>query len=135
MQHWMEQRQPVDGRGLLELLLSTASAAENFTGLARCFRGWQAEALGRMARECRAQGACLGGIFTLVSGEPPKKQTVPTDPGTVQARLKKAYVRSMQLLSACQARAADAEYGPVFQILAARQQEHCRKILEILGSL
>ena len=135
MEHWMEERRPVDVRALLEMLLTTAAAADNFSHLAQCFQGWQAEALGRMARESRAQGACLGGIFALISGESPKRQSVVPDTGTIPARLKKAYGRAMHLLSACEACSADAEYGPVFRRLANRQQEHCRKILEIIGSL
>ena len=126
---------PVDGRVLGELLLATAAAAENFGRLAPCFQAWQAQALGQMARESRAQGACLGGICAMVTGEPPKQTVPPPDTGTLPVRLKKSYVRALGLLTACQAHSADPEYGPVFQRLATRQQDHCRKILEIIGSL
>ena len=88
-----------------------------------------------MTRETRAQRQCLAGIFAIVTGEPPRHQTPTPDGGTVQTRLKKSYARAMHLLAAFEGRSKDPEYGPVFQRLAARQQEHCRNILEILGSL
>ena len=134
MQYRMEE-QPVDSRFLLGLLLDTGAAAENFSHLARCFQGHRAEELCRMTRETRAQRQCLAGIFAIVTGEPPRHQTPTPDGGTVQTRLKKSYTRALHLLAAFEGRSKDPEYGPVFQRLAARQQEHCRNILEILGSL
>ena len=124
-----------DGRALPGLMMEMGSSAENYGRLARCFSGWQAEALGRMARESRAQASCIGGICAIVLVEAPKKTAAPPDTGTTVVRLKKAYARAMRMLSACEGYTADPEYGPVFQRLAARQQEHCRKILEIIGSL
>ena len=126
---------PIDGRALGALLLATAAAAENFGRLAPCFQDWRAQALNRMARESRAQLACLGGIRAMVTGEPPERTIPVPDTGTLSVRLKKAYVRGMRLLAACETHSTDPEYGPVFQRLAARQQDHCRKILEIIGSL
>lgn len=125
----------MDGRGLGELLLATAAAAENYGRLAPSFQDWRAQALGRMAREARAQGACLGGIYALVTDLSPERPVPTPDTGTLPIRLKKSYGRAMRLLAACEARSRDPEYGPVFQRLAARQQDHCRKILEIIGSL
>ena len=124
-----------DGRALPGLMLESLTAADNYGRLARCFSGWQAEALGRLAREDRAQASCIGGICTLVLGESPEKKTGAPDTGTVPVRLKKAYARAMHLLSSCEAHSQDPEYGPVFQRLSIRQQDHCRKILEIIGSL
>ena len=126
---------PMDGRKLGEMILASAAAAENYRALARCFQGWQATALAVMAREARAQGTCLSGIRAMVTGEESLRPAAPGDTGTPAARLKKAYVRAMQLLTACEALAADREYGPVFRRLAIRQQDHCRKILEIIGSI
>ena len=134
MQYRMEEQQ-ADSRFLLGVLLDTGTAAENFSHLARCFQGDHAQALCRMARESRAQRACLAGIFALVTGEPPRPQRPTPDGGTVQTRMKKSYTRALHLLAAFDGRSKDPEYGPVFQRLAIRQQEHCRTILEIIGSL
>ena len=124
-----------DGRALPGLMMETGTAAENYRRLAGCFSGWQAEALNRMAREAKAQSTCIGGICALVMGEAPEKTVALPDSGTMTVRLKKAYSRAMHLLAACEGYTADIEYGPVFQRLARTQQEHCRKILEIIGSL
>ena len=124
-----------DGRALPGLMMEMGTAAENYRRLTGCFSGWQAETLHRMAREARAQSACIGGICALVLGETPEKSFPLPDTGTLAVRLKKAYSRAMRLLSACEGYTTDIEYGPVFQRLAAKQQEHCRKILEIIGSL
>ena len=124
-----------DGRELRSLMLEMVTAAENYGRLSKCFSGWQAEALNCMARECKAQGSCIGGICALISGESPERLLPCPDAGTISVRLKKAYGRAMHLLSACEGYCKDPEYGPVFQRLAIKQQEHCRKILEIIGSL
>ena len=124
-----------DGRALPGLMMEMGTAAENYRRLEGCFSGWQAEVLNRMAREVRAQGSCVGGICALVMGETPSKHLPCPDTGTLAVRLKKAYSRAMRLLSACEGYRDDPEYGPVFQRLARTQQEHCRKILEIIGSL
>ena len=125
----------VDGRKLGEMILSSASAAENYRAMARCFQGWQAQTLTAMAREAAAQRTCLMGIHTLVTGEGSRPLPVPPDTGPLSARLKKAYSRAIRLLGNCEACTRDPEYGPVFQRLTHRQQDHCRKILEIIGSL
>ena len=124
-----------DGRALPGLMMEMGTAAENYRRLAGCFSGWQAEALGRMAKEAKAQGSCIGGICALIMGEAPERLLPCPDTGTIPVRLKKAYARAMHLLSACEGYCKDPEYGPVFQRLAIKQQEHCRKILEIIGSL
>ena len=124
-----------DGRALQGLLLESLTAAENYARLSRCFSGWQAESLNRMAKESRAHGSCICGICALVLGESPEKPLPLPDTGTVSIRLKKAYARAMHLLSAWEGYGADPEYGPVFQRLSIRQQDHCRKILEIIGCL
>ena len=124
-----------DGRVLRGLMLEMVTAAENYGRLAKCFSGWQAEALGRMAKEAKAQASCIGGICALILGEAPERALPCPDAGTIPVRLKKAYARAMHLLSACEGYRTDPEYGPVFQRLAIKQQEHCRKILEIIGSL
>ena len=135
MMDHMEERKSVDGRRLGEMMLSSEAAAENYRQLARCFQGWQAKALQTMAREAGAQRTCLAGIRAMVTGEESCVVPIPADAGTPGVRLKKAYVRAMRLLTDCEAYARDPEYGPVFQRLSLRQQDHCRKILEIIGSL
>ena len=124
-----------DVRALGGMMQESLSAAENYRRLSKCFSGWQTEELHRMGREARALGACIGGICALVMEETPTLPPAIPDTGTVAVRLKKAYARAMHLLTACERYGTDPEYGPVFQSLVIRQQDHCRKILEIIGSL
>ena len=135
MMDQVRQRETVDGRKLGEMMLASSAAAENDRARARCFQGWQARALLNMAREAGGQRTCLAGIRALVTGEEVQAVPLPADAGTPGVRLKKAYVRAMRLLTDCEAYARDPEYGPVFQRLSLRQQDHCRKILEIIGSM
>ena len=125
----------LDGRALGALMMEMVTAAENYGRLAQCFSLWQAEALNRMAREAKAQSACVGGICALILEEAPERTVALPDTGILSVRLKKAYARAMRLLSACEGYSTDPEYGAVFRRLAYTQQEHCRKILEIIGSL
>ena len=131
----MTEHRSVEGRKLGEMMLSSWAAARNYRELARCFQGWQAQALLNMAREAKAQGTCLAGIHALVTGEEHRPVPIPPDAGILSARLKKSYIRAMRLLTDCEAWSGDPEYGPVFLRLTRRQQDHCRKILEIIGSL
>ena len=128
------RRAALDRGTLGELLLALGAAAGTYIRLSRCFRGWEAASLQRLGREARAQAACVGGIYALVTGDSPAGLASAPDVGQVGVALRKCYVRAMRILVACEAHAADPEYGPVFTRLAARQQDHCRAILEIIGS-
>lgn len=131
----VSRRAVLDGRTLGELLMALGIAAGAYIRLAKCFHGWQGAALQRLAREARAQAACVSGIRALVTGEGQDGPAPAPEAGPVEVMLRKCYVRAMRILVACEAHSADREYGPVFARLAAQQQEHCRTILEIIGGL
>lgn len=130
VRRWME-----DGRDLRALLLAEEMTAEAYIQLARQVRGREAAALQQLAREAHAHAACLEGICVLVTGEAPEIKTPAPETGTVGALLRKCYGRAMRALVTYEARREDPEYGPVFARMAARQQDHCRTILELIGSL
>ena len=130
VRRWME-----DGRDLCKLLLAEESAAEVYLALAQQFGGRAGERLRRMAREAQAHAACLEGICVLVTGKVPEIRPAPPEPGTPQAILRRCYGRAMRTLVTYEARREDLEYGPVFGRLAQQQQEHCRTILELIGTL
>ena len=79
--------------------------------------------------------ACLKGIYTLTAGSAPKVATLPIPQESVETTLRRCYGREMQCLAQYEQRATHPEYGKVFAKLAQQEQEHCRIILEILGSL
>ena len=128
-------RRAVLDRGTLgELLLALSTAAGTYIRLSRCFQGWEAAALQRLGREARAQASCVSGIYALVTGDGPEGLTCVPETGQVELTLRKCYVRAMRILVACEAHSHHPEYGPVFARLAARQQDHCRTILELIGN-
>ena len=127
------RRAALDRGTLGELLLALGTAAGTYIRLSRCFRGWEAAALQRLGREARAQTACVSGIYALVTGDGPEGAAAAPEMGQVGITLRKCYVRAMRILVACEAHSRDPEYGPVFARLAARQQDHCRTLLEIIG--
>ena len=130
VRRWME-----DGQDLCRLLLAEESAAAMYLALARQLGGRAGGRLEQMAREAQAHAACLEGICVLVTGTVPELCPAPPEHGEPQVLLRRCYGRAMRTLVTYEARREDAEYGPVFSRLAAQQQEHCRIILEILGTL
>ena len=130
VRRWME-----DGRDLQALLLAEEMTAAAYIQLARQVRGKEAAVLQQLARESHAHAACLEGICVLVTGEAPVIKTPAPETGTMGALLRKCYGRAMRTLVTYEARRDDPEYGPVFARMAARQQDHCRTILELIGSL
>ena len=80
--------------------------------------------------------ACLKGIYTLQgAGRPEVPAPQPMDKTSVTMLLRRCYGREMRCLAQYETRSADPEYGQVFARMAQQEREHCRQILEILGSL
>ena len=89
-----------------------------------------------MSQEEQAHMACLKGIFTLQgTGRPDVPSPPPPDKAPVATILRRCYGREMRCLAHYEARSADPEYGQVFARMAQQEREHCRQILELLGSL
>lgn len=80
--------------------------------------------------------ACLKGIYTLQgAGRPDIPSPPPPDKAPVSMLLRRCYGREMRCLAQYEARSSDPEYGQVFARMAQQEREHCRLILELLGSL
>ena len=89
----------------------------------------------QLAQQEQAHISCLKGIYTMITGEkarflPPK---VADDPPDIV--LRRCYGREMRALAQFEARQNDPQYGHVFRGLARQEQEHCHKLLELLGML
>ena len=123
-----------DGQDLRALLLAEEMLADACIRLARRLPGREA-ALQRIARDARGHAACLEGICVLVTGEAPRLRTPEAEAGPVAGLLRKCYGWAMRTLAVYEARSRDREYGPVFARLAAQQQEQCRRILGLIGTL
>lgn len=129
------REEPPQGQNLPALIAAEWSDAAAYLRLAQHFRGKEAAALRRMAEEEKAHGACLKGIYTLITGEKPAIPAPAAGRETIQGALRRCYHREISALSAYEQRSSDPEYGPVFAKLAAQEKEHCRIVLELLGKV
>lgn len=122
-------------QGLMRLIAEEGTDAAVCLTLSRRFQGKQAQLLRRMSEEEQAHAACLKGIYTLLIGEQPAVKAAPLHQESTEATLRRCYGSQMRRLAEYEARAQDPEYGKVYEQLAAQEQDHCRQILELLGSL
>lgn len=124
-----------DSGNLLALIAGEWADAATYLYLSRGRQGKEAAALRRLFEEEQAHAACLKGIYTLTTGQKPVIRTPPPVQEPIEVTLRRCYGREMRSLAEYEARSADPEYGPVFARLAAQEREHCRIVLELIGSL
>ena len=123
-------------RQLPELIAEEKADAAAYLHLSHRFGGKEGAMLRRMFEEEQTHISCLRGIFRLMTGERCQIHTTP-QPLSEDAAvlLRRCYGREMRCLARYEQRAADPEYGPVFQRLAEQERAHCHMILELLGGL
>ena len=124
-----------DAAQLLSLIAQEWTDAATYLSLSRRTQGKASNLLYQLYQEEQAHMACLKGIYMLVTGTHPNARSTPPEREPVDRMLRRCYGREMQSLAQYEARSADPEYGPIFARLAAQEREHCRMLLEILGSL
>lgn len=121
-------------QGLQELILEKWTAAATYLLLSRRFSGRESAILKKMFQEEQTQTHCLKGIYTLITGTHPTVKAIPPQQESIENTLRRCYGREMHCLAGYEARSSDPEFGQVFARLAQQEREHCRLILEILGS-
>ena len=117
------------------LIAEKQEQAATYLQLSRRFQGKDAAVLRRLSEEERSHAACLKGICTLLTGDPPTVHSPAPSREPTQALLRRCYGKELQCLARYEQWAAHREYGPVFTQLARQEQEHCRILLELLGNL
>lgn len=122
-------------QGLGELIAQEWTAAASFLQLSRRFQGKESAALQALYEQKQSNTACLKGIYTLITGSHPVVKAVPPQQEEPERALRRCYGREMRTLAGYEARRSDPEYGQVFSRLAELSRDHCRVILELLGSL
>ena len=110
--------------------------------LAAVYRNLVAQLTGRQQEQARrlylgekANAHAIAGVGCLSwDEEEPIKiwQPARDNPGKI---LERCYHRTRRCVTEYLARSAEGEYGVVFKALAAREEEHCARIAELLGSL
>ena len=124
-----------DAQAVLELIAQEMLDAATYSRLAQRLPPPQAAIARQIARQEQSHISCLKGVYTLITGQKPMvpKPAVTDDPPDIL--LRRCYGREMRCLSQYEARQTDPQYGHIFRTLAHQEQEHCHRILEILGTL
>ncbi len=120
---------------LHSLIIPAMETASLYRTLAASLSGRQKEAALLLAAGQQDTVYALRGMQQMAfgkgvsgKGSPPPRQKAPRI-------LNECYRRAKAALAEYTARIIHPEYGPVFRQLAAREEEHCAKILTLLGQL
>lgn len=124
-----------DSQLIFNLLTEEALDAATYLQLSKRLPTPQAAAVRQLAQQEQAHISCLKGIYTMITGEKAKIQLPKAADDPPDIVLRRCYGREMRALAQYEARQADPQYGHVFRTLARQEQEHCHKLLELLGSL
>lgn len=123
-------------RGLAGMIAEEWADAAAYLALARRVQGRESAILRKMGQEEQSHMACLKGMYTLSgAGRPEIPAPQPLDRAPIGLLLRRCYGREMRALAQYEARASDPEYGQIFARMAHQEREHCRQLLELLGSL
>lgn len=123
------------GSGNLQPLLAMATAESAvFGALLRQIPSAQSQ-LRHLREEEQAHARCIRGIALLCGAGPLKAAVAPVKPERPEAALRRSYGNALRAARVYGERAGDPEYGPVFRWMAAREEEHCATIAQIMGSL
>ena len=120
---------------LQELIMNEWTAAATYQQLARQMPPKEAAVLQRLAREEHGHGACLRGMYSLVTGEKCEVHNPAPRQEPVERTLRRCYGLEMRSLKEYEAHADHPEYGHVFSRIAQQEQEHCMALLGLIGSL
>ncbi len=123
-------------QGLQGLIAQEWEDAAIYLSLSRRVQGNASAILRKIGQEEQSHMACLKGIYTLQGAGRPDIPAPPApDKAPVSAMLRRCYGREMRCLAQYEARSSHPEYGQIFARMAQQEREHCRQILELLGSL
>lgn len=123
-------------QGLQGLIAEEWADAALYLALSRRVQGPHSAVLKKLSQEEQSHMACLKGMYALQgSGRPEIPSPPPADNAPVVTLLRRCYGREMRCLAQYESRSADPEYGQIFARMAQQEREHCRLLLELLGSL
>ena len=123
-------------QGLPAMIAEEWADAVIYLSLSRRVQGNAANILKKMGQEEQAHMACLKGIYPLQGAGRPEIPAPPAvDKAPVSVLLRRCYGREMRCLAQYESRSSDPEYGQIYVRMAQQEREHCRQILELLGSL
>lgn len=119
--------------GLPGLAAGALARAALYSTLARQMQGPGRSILQQLQEEEQHCARYLKGVYRMATGTAMNVAAVPPTVENTEAALRKCYGQALKALAAFDSRAYDPEYGPVFGILAAKKQEHCCALAELMG--
>ena len=123
-------------QGLPGLIAEEWADSATYLALSQKIQGKAGAVLKKMAQEEQAHMACLKGILKLQAAGPVEiPPPPPLDKASAGTLLRRCYGREMRCLAQYESRSTDPEYGQIFARMAQQEREHCRQILELLGSI
>ncbi len=120
---------------LAALIAAEWEDAATYLQLSRKLTGKESAILHKMCEQEQAHCSCLKGIYTITTGTTPTLPKPQPVHGHICEILRSCYGREMRALNAYDTRSQDPEYGHVFARLREQEQEHCRLILQLIGSM
>lgn len=120
---------------LQELIMNEWTAAATYQQLSRQLPQKEAAVLQRLAREEHNHGACLRGMYALVTGEKCALLNRQMAKEPAERILRRCYALEMRSLKEYEAKSADPEYGHIFARLAEQEREHCVALLGVIGAI
>lgn len=120
---------------LQELIMNEWIAAATYQQLARQMQPKEAAVLQRLSREEHSHGACLRGMYNLITGEKCEVHSQQLQKEPPERTLRRCYGLEMRSLKEYEAKSDDPEYGHVFARIAQQEREHCMALLGLIGGL
>jgi hypothetical protein len=118
-----------------ELVMESWENALYLLQLSRRVQGPKSAQLHTLYQSAQQCTDCLKGICLLINGSRPSLGNKPPKQEPVESTLRTIYGSAMRLLAKMEAWRENSQYGPAFQRLCQMEQEQCRQILCLLGSL
>lgn len=132
---WQRVRGEEQPAPLQQLAAAEKNAAAVYLMLSRSAQGPEKAMLRQMFERERSHSRCLNGMSILSDDRVLSVRTVPPANDRPEVALRKCYAHTLRAIREYESRENDPEYGPVFRHILHQEREHCRMILEILGSM
>ena len=121
--------------GLPALAAGLLASTALYAVLARQMQGPGRSILQHLQEEEQHCIRCLKGVYRMATGTAMQVASVPPSFEHTETALRKCYGQTLKSLAACDSRAYDPEYGPVFGMLATKMRAHCCKLAELMSLL
>ncbi len=118
-----------------ELVMESWENALRLLQLSRRVQGPKSAQLHSLYQSAQQCTDCLKGICLLINGNRPSLGNKPPKQEPVESTLRTVYGSAMRLLAKMEAWRENSQYGPAFGRLCQMEQELCRQVLGLLGSI